>query len=152
MSIRTIKKNGVVVGYQAIAGDGGAGWSIYVPAAAPDALSTAEALSADLVSAHKASRPQRKRDPLTGLRLALHPRKGRGAPLLYAEAMWRKNGMPVHRSYSAGCKGRGPLAAIALAMRAMENGTGHAISATPAQVLSELSARFERSITTRSNA
>ena len=143
MSIRTITQNGVVIGYQAIAGAGGTGLSAYIKASTPNALSVAAAKSADLVSKHRAARQQVVRDELRGLRMSLHrSKRDDSPPVVYVEAQWRQDGRPVHRSYSANSNGL--LDAVALAMRALERGAGRTISLPPQRVLAELGARFER--------
>ena len=142
MSIRIITKAGEVVAYQAIAGVGGKGLSAYITATTPDAWAAAQQWSLDLVAIHAATRPRLERDPLTGLSLTLRRSREDSPPVLYAEAMWRKNGRPVHRSYSTERNGR--LDAIVMAMREMERGTGQKINTTPHHVLAELLTRFHR--------
>ena len=128
MSIRIITKNGAVVAYQGIAGAGGKGLSAYIPTTTPGAWAVAQQWSVDLAEIHTATRPQRKRDPLTGLRLTLRRSREDSPPVLYVEAMWRKAGKPVHRSYSTERNGR--IDAVVMAVREMDRGTCQKISAT----------------------
>lgn len=143
MSIRIITKNGAVIGYQAIAGAGGAGLSAYIKASAPDALAVAAAKSADLVAKHRADRQQVVRDELRGLRMSLHRSRREGSPpVVYVDAQWRHNGIAVHRSYSTDSNGL--LDAVVMAMCELERGTGRTISLPPRRVLAELFVRFDR--------
>lgn len=138
MSIRTIRKAGKIVGYQAIAGAGGPGLSAYFGLAthgAEKALELAQARSDELEAGHPTTRPAQMGNAggIPGLQLVY---QRADPPVLYAAATFRKNGRNARRAYSTQVHGK--EGAVALALAAREKGAGVSLGLTACDALAAL--------------
>ena len=143
MSIRTIRKAGKIVGYQAIGGSGGAGQSAYFGVAThgdEKAMELAQERADELEAEHTAApRPAQQGNAggIPGLQLVYQQAN---PPILYAAATFRKDGRNARRAYSTQVHGK--EGAVALAMAAREHGAGVQIGMTPREVLAVLEAQL----------
>ena len=150
MGIRTIKKAGEIVGYQAIAGAGrGPGTSAYF-SVAKHGLGTAMLMAAKRNRELAAKRPLRlysaragNTGGIAGLRLQLQPSQSpEGVPVLYAVATWQsKHGRAVGRKAST--QRHGLLGAVERVLKEREKGTGRPLGLTPRQVLNRMKRAYE---------
>lgn len=128
MSIRTIRKAGQVIAYQAFVGSGGPGQTTYHPVTdqgADQALALATAAEAALLALHP-KRPrlalQGNTGGIPGLQLVYMRSRRDDPPILYAQAQWTADSTGHNRKYST--QKHGAVGAVALAMAARERGIG----------------------------
>lgn len=145
MSIRTIRRAGEIVAYQALAGAGHKGTTEHFSVAEhglDQALALASERSLQLAAAHpKKPRPAMLGNAggIPGLQLVYQASRREGdPPTLYARATWRHGGKNVKRNYSTQLHGKSE--AVAMAMAARERGAGVALGMTAAQALAVLEA------------
>lgn len=147
MSVRTIKRAGKIVGYQAIAGAGGAGKSAYFGVATHGDAQAKE--KAAWYAEHMAAwvRPARRPAMLgnaggiPGLQLVYQPSRREGdPPVLYAKATWVASGRNVKRMYSTQVHGK--EGAVAKAVAARERGASVKIGRPIAEVVAILEERL----------
>lgn len=143
MSVRTIRRAGVIVAYQALAGSGRQGATTHFGVAEhgrEKALALAQERSGQLVAAHpKKPRPAMLGNAggIPGLQLVYQAsRREDDPPTLYARATWRHGGKNVKRNYST--QRHGKTEAVAMAMAARERGAGVALGMTVVQALAVL--------------
>lgn len=143
MGVRTIRKGGQIVGYQAIAGAGGVGQSRYFSIGqhgAESALEQAQAAAAAMQRDRPArTYPARGRNAqgVPGLRLEWQPSKAPdGLPVLYAVASWQHRGRNRQAKYST--EKHGQLGAVELAAWKRQQGSGQRIGLTPRQLLNRM--------------
>ena len=139
MSIRTIRKAGKIVGYQAIGGAGGPGLTAYFGVAThgdAEALRLATARADEFEAEHAtAPRPAQQGNAggIPGLQLVYQQAD---PPVLYAAATFRKNGRNARRAYSTQVHGK--EGAVALALAAREKGAGVRLGLTAREALAAL--------------
>lgn len=143
MGVRTIRKGGKIVGYQAIAGAGGVGQSRYFAISqhgAESALKQVQAAAAAMQRSRPArTYPARGRNAkgVPGLRLEWQPSKAPdGLPVLYAVASWQHRGHNRQTKYST--QVHGMLGAVELAAKRRQQGTGQCLGLTTRQLLNRM--------------
>lgn len=130
MGIRTIRSNGNIIAYQALAGAGGKGKSAYFGVAthgAEKALALATAAALGMLKPPPFRQAQMKNTGgIPGLQLVYYPSRREGdPPILYAQATWSRNGTGHSHKYST--QKHGNLGAVELAMAAREKGVGRPV-------------------------
>jgi len=145
MSIRTIRKAGKIVGYQAIVGAGGPGKSAYFGVATyGDAAAMEKArwyaghLAEALPPAHRPAQ-QGNAGGIPGLQLVEAGKRR----VLVAVATFSEQGRNARRAYST--QRHGKLGAVTLALAAREAGTGVKLGLSPGAVLAILEQQLHRS-------
>ena len=146
MSIRTIRRRGTIIAYQALVGNGSAGRTAYFGVHTHGDSTLAMAQQAELKLKATAPRVQRpavgsNAGGIPGLQFVYTPSKRDGdPPILYAKATWSKNGRNIKRCYSA--QKHGKADAVALALAARERGAGVAVGLTVAEALAVMESRL----------
>jgi len=144
MSIRTIRKAGKIVGYQAIAGAGGPGKSAYFGVAThgdAGAMEKAKWYAGHLAeSTRPAHRPAQMGNAggIPGLQLVATGK----TPVLQAVATFTVGGRNVKRAYST--QRHGKVGAVALALAAREAGAGVKLGLSPGTVLAILEQQLQQ--------
>lgn len=142
MSVRTIKRDGRIVGFQAVAGAGrGPGTTRYFSVRAHGGEALACAAAAQASAEMAASWPARvyraagrNTDGIPGLRLQW--RDTANGPVIYAVASWEASGRAMQRQAST--QRHGMLGAVERVMRCREKGIGRSLGLTPRQALARM--------------